>query len=493
MERQVGFAKPSKGVDTGHGDDERAVVKPIRVLFAAAEAAPVARVGGLAEAAAGLIRALRNRDDVEVMVVLPDYDGFPLEGETHSDLDLPEWAQPATVRTGTAPQLGEVHLVAVPGMAKPHPYVDASGNGWPDNTERFFGFSAAVAKLTERWSPDVLHLNDWHTALALGWTDTPSVYTIHTLGYQGEADIGWLRNVMTERGAAFDRYGTLNPAAGAIRLADTIVAVSPNYAAEILDPARSAGLHAILSARGDALTGIRNGIDASIWNPAADPLVPTPYSAADPTPKDVARAALLETVGWGADDDVPTIGMVTRLVEQKGIDIALGLVPYLERMRARLVLLGSGEERLSLWAKDLASRHPDHLHFVDGYDVRLAHSIFAGSDLFLMPSRFEPCGLAQMQAMAYGSIPVVTPVGGLVDTVFDADEADRETGNGFMSLTVDGLGVLDALHRAVAAWRDLARRRAIQWAGMAEDWSWEGPAEHHMKLYRDLLPGDASE
>ena len=259
------------------------------------------------------------------------------------------------------------------------------------------------------------------------------------------------------------------------------------------DPARSAGLHAILSARGDALTGIRNGIDASIWNPAADPLVPTPYSAADPTPKDVARAALLETVGWGADDDVPTIGMVTRLVEQKGIDIALGLVPYLERMRARLVLLGSGEERLSLWAKDLASRHPDHLHFVDGYDVRLAHSIFAGSDLFLMPSRFEPCGLAQMQAMAYGSIPVVTPVGGLVDTVFDADEADRETGNGFMSLTVDGLGVLDALHRAVAAWRDLARRRAIQWAGMAEDWSWEGPAEHHMKLYRDLLPGDASE
>jgi len=491
MDWSVGFAKPPAWVDTGHGDDERATVKPIRVLFAAAEAAPVARVGGLAEAAAGLIRALRNREDVNVIVVLPDYDDFPLEGETVRELDLPEWASPATIRSGTAPQLGEIHLVRVPGMEKPHPYVDASGNGWADNTERFFGFSAAVARLTEICEPDVLHLNDWHTALSLAWTETPSVYTIHTLGYQGEADIAWLRTVTTDRGAAFDRYGTLNPAAGAIRLADRIVAVSPNYAAEILDPARSAGLHAVLSGRGDALTGIRNGIDASIWNPAADPLVPTPYSSADPTAKEVARVSLAQSVGWEADDR-PIIGMVTRLVEQKGIDIALGLVPYLERMGARLVLLGSGEERLSLWAKDLAGRHPDQLHFVDGYDVRLAHAIFAGSDLFLMPSRFEPCGLAQMQAMAYGSIPVVTPVGGLVDTVFDADEAGRDNGNGFVALTVDGLGVLDALHRAVTAWRDLARRRAIQWTGMSEDWSWEGPAEQHMALYRDLMPGSPS-
>lgn len=458
----------------------------IKVLFASAEASPIARVGGLAEASAGLIRALRVREDVEPIVVLPDYDGFPLEGESVRELHLPDWASPASLRSGTAPQLGEVHLVSVPGMAKPNPYVDAAGTGWADNTERFFGFSAAVAALVDICEPDVLHLNDWHTALALAWTEIPSVYTIHTLGYQGETDIGWLRDIPGDRAAAFDRYGTLNPAAGAIKLADRVVAVSPNYADEILDPARSAGLHALLEARGSELLGIRNGIDSSIWSPESDPMLSVGYSSGDPSAKTVARDALLDAVGWESDDRA-VVGMVTRLVDQKGLDIALGLVPYLERMGARLVLLGSGDERLALWARDLAGRFPDQLHFTDGYDVRLAHQIFAGSDLFLMPSRFEPCGLAQMQAMAYGSIPVVTPVGGLVDTVVDADDPESAgAGNGFMALTVDGVGVLDALHRAVAGWRDLARRRTIQRTGMVEDWSWEGPADQHVTLYKDI-------
>ena len=176
----------------------------IKVLFASAEASPIARVGGLAEASAGLIRALRVREDVEPIVVLPDYDGFPLEGESVRELHLPDWASPASLRSGTAPQLGEVHLVSVPGMAKPNPYVDAAGTGWADNTERFFGFSAAVAALVDICEPDVLHLNDWHTALALAWTEIPSVYTIHTLGYQGETcvtfrEIGLRRSIATER------------------------------------------------------------------------------------------------------------------------------------------------------------------------------------------------------------------------------------------------------------------------------------------------------
>jgi len=233
----------------------------LKMVFAAAEAAPIARVGGLAEAAAGLIRSLRTRPDIEVVVVLPDYGDVHLENERSSELTLPEWASPGSVRTGIAPELGEVHLVSVPGMARPHPYVDESGVGWHDNDARFFAFSAAIAAIVEQEQPDLVHLNDWHTAMTLAWVDIPSVYTIHTLGYQGHADIGWLRAIDTDRATAFDRFGVLNPSAGAIILADRVVAVSPNYAVEMLDPTRSGGLHTVLEAKGDALVGIRNGID----------------------------------------------------------------------------------------------------------------------------------------------------------------------------------------------------------------------------------------
>ena len=451
-------------------------------MFATAEAAPVARVGGLAEAAAGLVRSLRATTDVELTVVMPDYGDVVLEAETRSLLSVPEWVGEASVRTGVAPELGVVHLVSVPGMARPHPYVDASGVGWADNHQRFFGFSAAVAAITDMTKPDVLHLNDWHTAMTLAWTDVPSVYTIHTLGYQGHGDIGWLRAIDTDRSTAFDRHGELNPAAGAIRLADQVIAVSPNYAEEILDPARGAGLHTLLAGRGSDLIGIRNGIDTTLWNPATDAHITSSYGRDTIADKAVNKGALLETVEW-EDDGGPLIGVVTRLVEQKGVDILLGLVPYLERMGARLVVLGSGEERLSLWARDLAEQYPSVFRFVDGYDLVLAHQIFAGADLFCMPSRFEPCGLAQMQAMAYGTIPVVTPVGGLVDTVIDID-VEPKTGTGVVALTIDGLGMLDALHRGVALWNNKRKRTSVQKRGMKIDWSWDQPTQQHLEVYR---------
>jgi starch synthase len=458
---------------------------PLRVVFAAAEAAPIARVGGLAEASAGLIRSLRSTDEVELVVVLPDYGDVVLEDEVEYGLALPDWASPAGVRKGVVPELGEVHLVSVPGMARPHPYVDEWGTGWPDNDVRFFSFSAAIAAIVDRENPDLVHLNDWHTAMALAWVDKPAVYTVHTLGYQGHADIGWLRAIDTDRATVYDRYGAVNPAAGAIVLADRVVAVSPNYAHEILDPARSAGLHTVLEAKGDALVGIRNGIDTSLWDPLSDPFLLKNYGRSTLDAKATSADALRHRVGW-SDDDRPIIGMVTRLVEQKGLDIVLGLVPYLDRMGARLVLLGSGEERLSLWARDLAVQHADNFAFIEGYDLACAHEIFAGSDLLCMPSRFEPCGLAQMQAMAYGTIPVVTPVGGLVDTVID-DDVSPGSGTGFVALTIDIPGILDALHRALAAWRQKSRRRAIQKRGMAFDWSWDSPRDEHLKLYRDVL------
>lgn len=464
---------------------DEALEGSVKVVFATAEAAPIARVGGLAEAAGGLIRSLRRHDDIELIVAIPDYGDVELKKETTSFLTLPEWVgEDAKVRTGIAPQLGEVHLISTPGIARPHPYVDASGEGWSDNHDRFFGFSAAVAALIDQESPDLVHLNDWHTAMTLAYTDIPSVYTVHTLGYQGQSDVSWLRRIDTDRAAAFERFGELNPSAGAIRLADKVIAVSPNYASEILDPSRGAGLHTMLLSKGDDLVGILNGIDDSLWNPATDDFIAKTYDRATLAKKAASTKELAKLAGWKVDDG-PIIGLVGRLVEQKGIDILLGLVPYLRGMRTRVFLLGSGEERLALWARELATSHPDVLHFVEGYDLELAHKIFAGADLLCMPSRFEPCGLAQMQAMAYGTIPVVTAVGGLVDTVIDADEHPK-TGNGFVATTTDGLGMLDALHRATNAWSSKRRRTSIQKRGMAIDWSWDGPSQAHVDLYREI-------
>ena len=460
------------------------------VLFATAEAAPIARVGGLAEAAAGLIRSIRSTTDIDLTVVLPDYTGVPLLDESVVPLNVPAWVGEASLRIGLAPQLGEVGLVNFASIRRPHPYVDEFGDGWFDNDYRFFAFSAAIAAISEKIQPDVLHLNDWHTALALGWVKTPSVYTIHTLGYQGYAPAYWMDRLDPERSEAFERFGQVNPAAGAIRLADRVIAVSPNYANEILDPSRGAGLNNLLAERGSDLVGIRNGIDTELWDPLTDPCIDARYGRTKIGNKEETKRLLDTRVGWETTEG-PLIGMVTRLVDQKGIDLILGLVPFLEHMGARLIMLGSGAEELSSWAQELSEEHPDRFAFIDGYDLKVAHQIFAGSDLFCMPSRFEPCGLAQMQAMRYGSIPVVTPVGGLIDTVVDADE-DPRNGTGFIARSVDSLGVLDALHRAVAAWRVRGRRLAIQKRGMAVDWSWDTPTQQHLAVYNEAISDEVA-
>ena len=457
----------------------------MRVLFASAELAPLARVGGLAEAASGLVAALRAAD-VEIDLILPDYFGTPLEDEQPRQIDAPGWAQPVSARTGIAPDVGEVTFVSVPGIARPHPYVDDWGNGWPDNDTRFMAFSAAVADLVQTSQPDVVHLNDWHTAAALAflWDRPPVALTIHTLGYQGWMGSHWLPRI-PQHYAAYECFGGVNPLAGAIQVADRVITVSPNYADEIRRHESGMGLDHLLNALGSRLVGILNGIDTAVWNPATDIAIPANYSATDLEPKSKSRHALLQTAEW-EDDGTPIVGMVTRLVDQKGIDIALETARYSTRVPFRLVLLGSGERWLADWARWAAGEWPENVFFENGYNQDLGHLIFAGSDMVLMPSRFEPCGLAQMQAMAYGTIPVVTDVGGLRDTVVDADN-DRKNGTGFLAASIDGAGMVDALHRASRAWRHKQRRRAIQKRGMNIDWSWSAPAQTHIDLYQEML------
>ena len=459
----------------------------MKVLLAAAEMAPVARVGGLAEAVGGLVRSLREQG-VEVEVALPDYGDVSLERQSEIELESPWWVGDIRVRSGHHRTAGDLSLVQVPGMARPHPYIDESGGGWPDNDHRFMAFSAAIASLARRRNPDILHLNDWHSAAALGMLPDlpPTVLTIHTLGYQGHAPRTWLEHLPIGT-HHFSWYEGSNPLAGAIALADRVIAVSPHYALEIVTPEGGMGLHERLRAIGDRLVGIRNGIDTGTWNPRTDPLIAAQFDAGDLTGRGVCRDHLVKLAGW-SDPQAPIVATVSRLVDQKGIDILADASRYLDRMPARLAILGAGEASSAATLRELAAEHPERVFFTEGYDETLGHALFAGSDLFVMPSRFEPCGLAQMQAMTYGSIPVVTDVGGLHDTVLDADE--NKLGTGIVT-EVSVSGIVDGLHRGVRSLRHANRRRGIQTRGMTTDWSWDAPATRHVELYQELLVGRA--
>ena len=455
----------------------------MRVVYATAELSPVATVGGLAAAAAGLGAELR-RLGVDLEMVMPDYGDVTLIDETTFALDVPDWVGAASVRTGHHPAVGRIHLVSVPGMARPHPYLEASGEGWPDNSERFFRFARAVAAYVEHDPPDVLHLNDWHTGpvLAALSEPPPTVVSIHNLSYQGVADASWLGRI-GPRAAHYEWWGGTNPLTGALALADRIVAVSPHYATEIVTPDGGFGVDDPLCNRAEVLVGILNGIDTEVWNPATDPLIARTFDASTLETRTENRAALLDRVGF-PDDGVLLAAVVTRLTHQKGVDLLEPLVPLLEQIPMRLAVLGAGNVALATHLHHLAAEHPTSFAFVDGYDEALSHMMFAGADLYLMPSRFEPCGLTQMQAMRYGAIPVVTAVGGLVDTVTDADL--HRSGTGFVAGRAATEDLLAALFRAERRLRDRRRRAAIQKRVMAIDWSWRTPAREYLALYDDL-------
>ncbi len=457
----------------------------VKVLFATAELRPLVSVGGLAEAASGLVAGLRQLG-TEVIIALPDYSSWSLDDSVKVALDVPDWAGPATARIGLHPDAGRIALVEVPGIARPNPYVDTDSEGWPDNDQRFGAFSAAVAALAVELEVDVVHLNDWHTSLTPAFLPDsfPTLLMIHNLAHQGWLSADWLHRLPVLRDAYQSADGA-NALAGALASVDRVVAVSPNYADEISTPEHGLGLDAILASRGSDLSGIRNGIDARVWDPTTDAFVPT-FSHSDMRGKVEARASLLQRVGWSASRD-PLLVMVTRLVDQKGVDLAFEAARFLEGMKARMIVLGSGDPRLAEWAQWLMDTQPERFWFHNGYDAPLSHLLFAGGDLFLMPSRDEPCGLAQMQAMAYGTIPIVTAVGGLVDTVVDADRHDD--GTGFMATALDESGVVDAVHRSLRAVRHPGRRKSIQRRGMTIDWSWDQPAQEFQRLYDDIAAG----
>ena len=462
------------------------------MLFATAELAPIAAVGGLAQAASGLVAELR-RQGVDVDLVMPDYGGIELAEETITDLSVPPWAGPARVRSGRHAEFGRLSVVDAPRMARSHPYLQPDGHGWPDNDLRFLTFCQAIAAIVDVTRPDIIHLNDWHTGATLAALDgsIPSVLSLHNIAYQGITDGAWLPH-LGPRGRHYEWFGGTNPLSGAIALADAIVAVSPTHATEILTPDGGFGLDAALRHRWAAVSGILNGIDTTVWDPETDAALVANYSAGTKKleralARAINRAAIRERAGF-ADDDVPLAVMVSRLTGQKGADLLVPIVPILRSIPLRLFVLGSGEAEIAGALVAAADAESQWFSFVDGYDDALAHLLHGGADLLLVPSRFEPCGLTQMQAMRYGAIPVVTDVGGLHDTVVDADE-DRG-GTGFRAPEASAVAFTSALFRASRHLATARTRHALSGRGMKLDWSWRAPAEEYVALYERLV-GDA--
>jgi starch synthase len=377
---------------------------------------------------------------------------------------------------------------------------------YPDNAFRFAFFSrAALEYVRDRGvRPSILHAHDWQTGLVPVYQKmqlsadpivggVPAVFTIHNLAFQGSfppatlphVGLGWeMLNVQ-----AMEYWGQISYLKGGINFSERITTVSPGYAKEIVRPELGFGFDGILARRSGDLVGILNGIDTDRWNPERDPYVPASFSSADVSAKQDAKRALLEAVGLAADADAlkrPVIGLVSRLTDQKGFDLIAAAGDGLMALDATWVMLGSGERAYEQQWQAAAARYPGRVASTIGFDERLAHLIEAGSDIFLMPSRFEPCGLNQMYSLRYGTVPVVRATGGLDDTVEDFDPATGH-GTGFKFRDYTPSALLHALQRALAMYQNPAVWRRIQTAGMSLDFSWDVSAREYVKVYRALL------
>jgi len=474
--------------------------------------APFVKAGGLADVAGALPEALLGYG-VDSSVFLPLYGDIdrdrhgiePLPG--NDDLEVADGRYGLTAalyHTKTDAGLPIYFIRQDRYFDRPGIYtVPGSGTAWPDDDERFFFFQQAVLAGIEalRLQPDLLHLNDYHTALIplllrervhppVGEDRVRTLLTIHNLGYQGVyppgsalragLDLSWVAPL-----APLEFHGRLNLLKAGIHYADHINTVSPAYADEILTAAQGFGLEGMLNERREDVSGIINGIDTDGWDPATDPHLPENYSAADLSGKAADKAALQREVGLETGA-APLVGIVSRLVHQKGCDLLLQGLGRLLAAGLQLVILGTGEKQYEEALAAAAAKHPRHIAFKATFDNALAHRIEAGADLFLMPSRYEPCGLNQLYSLRYGTVPVVAATGGLRDTVREWNSGSG-TGNGFLFAGPKVETMLAALNRAVQVYGDRNQWRQIQLNGMQEDHSWSNSAREYRELYERMV------
>ncbi len=482
---------------------------PLQVLSVASEMVPLVKTGGLADVAGALPAALAEQR-VSMRTLLPGYPAV-VDALTATQVvaEWPSWfggaATLLAARHGPLDLfvLDAPHLYARPG----NPYLGPDGRDWPDNAERFAALAATAARIgsgaVDGYAPEVVHAHDWQAALvpaylrfgAVGHSMPATVLTIHNLAFQGifGADVFDRLGLPWEAftSDALEYHGGVGYLKAGILLADAITTVSPTYAREIRTAQHGMGLDAILRWRGEArsgaVLGIVNGIDATIWDPANDEALAAPYDA-DRLDVRVENKRDVEARFGLPHDDGPLVCMITRLTEQKGIDLVVDALDAIVAMGVRLAILGSGDRRFEDALRDAATRWPDRIGVRIAYDDALSHRLQGGCDAILVPSRFEPCGLTQLYGLRYGCVPVVARVGGLADTIVDANDAASKAGvaTGFQFDDLTSAGVVQALRRMIDVYARPAAWRSMQRAGMAADVGWTASAAEYAALFRSL-------
>lgn len=472
----------------------------MKILFVASEGLPYSKTGGLADVVEALPRALAEGGH-EVCVLLPKYRGNKTAATLVSSVTvaLGDTLHFPSIAEGRAVDGVRYFFVEDPAFFdRAGLYGDKSGD-YPDNALRFAEFSRVAIEFTKRvWLPDVIHCHDWQTALVPvilraqhahdpALRNLPVVFTIHNLAYAGL----FPQTVMREIGLppqlftmdTLEYYGKVNFLKGGLLFADYLSTVSPRYSREIQTPEYGAGLEGVIRQRSDRLVGILNGVDYGVWGPEADQHIAQNYSAHNLAGKRVCKKTLLGVFGLPEENlDRPVVGMVSRFVDQKGFDLIAEAAPDLMKENMAIVALGTGAADYETLFKKLAAKYPARVGLKIGFDNLLAHQIEAGADIFLMPSRYEPCGLNQIYSLRYGTVPVVRATGGLDDTVENFDPKTQR-GTGFKFEAYDGPAMMDCMRRGLEAYRNDKVWRTIMTNGMAKDFSWKSSAAAYVTLY----------
>ena len=485
----------------------------LRVLHVGAEIYPFVKTGGLADVIGALPAALvaAHADARVLLPGLPALTKVLRDAKAVGSVQAPWGGVAAELVEGRldAPSQGNVRVILLRHDAlyarAGTPYGDGSGHAFVDNPRRFALLGLAAARLAEgvnpAWQPQVLHAHDWHAGLAAaynafsrraGKSAAGSVFTIHNLAFQGV----FARAAFAELGLPADAWGVqgvefhdqLSFMKAGLHYADRITTVSPTYAREIQTTELGAGLDGLLRERSAAVSGILNGVDDAVWDPAHDALIATHFSAQRITGKAQCKAALQQECGLGVQDTAPLFTAVSRLTEQKGLQLLVGAIDALVERGAQLIVLGSGDAAFEDAFRAAAKKHPRHVCLRQGYDEALSHRIFAASDVTLVPSRFEPCGLTQMYALRYGSLPLVRRTGGLADTVIDCTLEDlaEERATGFVFERFDADDLLRAVRRAFTLWSRPRDWRVVQKRAMAQRFGWDTAAQRYLSLYRSI-------
>jgi starch synthase len=489
--------------------DESDNFQTMRILFVSSEVFPLIKTGGLADVAGALPLALAKLK-ADVRLLMP---GYPqaLEAATHrkvvADLGNHLGAGPARLIEGRLADSNiPLLLIDCPQLyaRTGNPYLGPDGKDWPDNAKRFGLLGLTAARLCADstligWQPDILHGHDWQAGLApaylaaWGGRRPGTVFTIHNIAYQGIFDPAVLPelelpvSMFSMQGLEY--YGSVSFLKAGCWYSDKITTVSPTYAGQIQTPEQGCGMEGLLAGRAGDLLGILNGTDDTIWNPATDPYLTHQFKPGDMKGKAKNKAALQRELGLPMQPDRLLMAVISRLNDHKGMDLVIDTLPdLLMHQHCQFVGLGSGDHALEQGFTRLADRHSHHMALHIGYSEPLAHRIMAGADTFLMPSRMEPCGLTQMYALKYGTIPIVGATGGLVDTVADFEESGKtEAGRGFVLEETTAPGLDRAVMRALATFKDKVEWNRVASANAKLDFSWKQSAKHYIDLYKSLL------